>query len=236
VRIAVVNHGGRESVELFDVEGRGRDAALRWRGCVELPEGLLGNDVDVAPDGEIVVTNMAPRHGGIALRLTLLAASVGVETGEVIAWSRDRGWRRVPGSRGAGPNGIVLSPDGRLVYFADNGHHRVTRLPRAGLPEGAAPDAADLGANVDNVTWTPDGRILAIAHTGGVEAVLQECLMDWALFEIDAATLEARELFRHDGRVLCGATSAQRIGGRYYIGSMNEERIGVWRPEGRSAP
>jgi hypothetical protein len=55
--------------------------------------------------------------------------------------------------------------------------------------------------------------------------------MHWSAWEIDPETLEARELLDHESEVLCGATSALRVGGRMLIGSMNETRIGVWRPQ-----
>ncbi len=41
-------------------------------------------------------------------------------------------------------------------------------------------------------------------------------------------TLEAQRLLQHDGDTLCGATSAQRVEGRIYIGTMAETRLGVW--------
>jgi hypothetical protein len=145
------------------------------------------------------------------------------------AWRRGCGWRRLAGTRGAGPNGLVLSPDGERVFFAENGSQRVVRVPRAGA-SGEQPAAfAPLPSNVDNVSWN-DGRIFAVVHKGGASALFQACLMHWAVWEIDPETLEGREVLDHRGEVLCGATSAVRVAGRMLIGSMNETRIGVWRP------
>jgi hypothetical protein len=228
VRVAAVGHGDREAVELFDLAGSGRDAVAHWRGCVRLPPGLLGNDVAVAPDGELVVTNFVPRREGVALRLELARAALGFETGEVLAWRRDAGWRSLPGTRAAGPNGVTLSPDGERVYFAENGRGRVVRVTRRGAGAGGA-SFSDVRFHVDNVRWVDGDRLLAIVHTGGVGAVLERCLLDWALVEVDPDSLAARELLRHDGRVLCGATSAVRVGEHVLIGSMSEERIGLWR-------
>ena len=185
----------------------------------------MGNDVAIAPDGEIVVTKFIPFREGIALRYQALRASVGFESGEVLAWRRDRGWRAVAGTRGAGPNGLVLSADGELVYFAENGRRRVGRVPRA----GGAPEFATVASNVDNIAWA-DGRLLAVVHKGGVRALFQACLMHWAIWEIDPESLESHEILDHRGEVLCGATSAAKVGDRYVIGSMNETRVGVWRP------
>lgn len=229
VAVAVVNHGGREAIELFDLFGEGRSVVLSWRGCIPLPPGLMGNDVAIAPDGEVVVTNFVPRYEGIALKYVLLKAALGFETGDVIAWSRERGWRVVPGTRGAGPNGLVLSPDGRFIYFAENGRHRVVRVPRDGASPEQPPHFAALGSNVDNISWADEGRLLAIIHTGGIESAFEPCLMSWALWEVDTNTLKARELMHHRGETLCGATSAAKVGDRYLIGSMSETRIGVWR-------
>jgi hypothetical protein len=223
-RVAVVNHGGRESIELFDLVGRGREARLTWRGCVTLPPDLLGNDVALAPDGEIVVTNFVPRVSQPRLWLEIAAAALGFESGEVLAWRPQRGWRSIPGSRGAGPNGLILTRDGETVFFAENGRDRVVRLPRA----GGEPQHIDVGANVDNLSWDGE-RILGVIHTGGVGAIFQACLMDWAIVEADAAARSARRIFAHDGATPCGATSALRLGDRIYVGSMSEDRIGVLR-------
>ena len=69
----------------------------------------------------------------------------------------------------------------------------------------------------------------------GRRAALETCLAKWALWEIDPATMAARELFRHDGEVLCGATAAAFVRDRYLIGSMSETRVGVWR-DGAAPP
>jgi hypothetical protein len=230
VTVAVVGHGAREAIELFALEGKGRSAALRWTGCVPLPKDAMGNDVAIAPDGEIVVTKFIPRTEGIGLRYEALRASVGFDSGEVLAWSRERGWRAIAGTRGAGPNGMVLSADGELVYFAENGEQRVVRVPRAGATAEQPAAFAELPSNVDNISWA-DGRLLAVVHLGGARALFQDCLLHWAVYEVDPDSLAVRELLDHEGEVLCGATSVAKVGERYLIGSMNETRIGVWLGE-----
>jgi hypothetical protein len=229
VLLAVVGHGEREAIELFELRGSGSSASLHWRGCVPLPPDAMGNDVGLAPDGEIVVTKFIPYREGLALSYQALRASVGFESGEVFAWRPGSGWRTLAGTRGAGPNGLVLSPDGERVFFAENGRQRVVRVPRAGASAEQPAAFAALPSNVDNVSWN-DGRLLAVVHEGGVGSLFQACLMHWSVWEIDPETLEARELLDHRGEVLCGATSALRVGDRVLIGSMNEARIGVWRP------
>jgi sugar lactone lactonase YvrE len=190
----------------------------------------MGNDVGIAGDGEIVVTSFVPLRQGLELRFVLAKAALGFDTGELLTWRCGRGWRALPGTRGAGPNGMLLSPDGRFVYYAENGRDRIVRLPREGASPERPPAYAEVGGNPDNLSWTDDGRILAVIHTGGIQAAFEPCLMKWALWEVDPGTLAARELLRHDGATLCGATSAAFVGGGYLIGSMSETRVGIWRP------
>ena len=52
----VVNHGGRESIEIFDVLVDGDRPALRWRGCRLMPPGQVGNAVAAFADGTLLVT------------------------------------------------------------------------------------------------------------------------------------------------------------------------------------
>jgi hypothetical protein len=52
----VVNHGGRESVEIFDILLGGATPKLVWRGCRVMPAGQVGNAVASFADGTLLVT------------------------------------------------------------------------------------------------------------------------------------------------------------------------------------
>ena len=64
VRIAfvshrVVNRALTDSIQLFDLsEG---DAPFQWRGCLNLPEDVIGNDISFLDDGSLLATNFIPR-------------------------------------------------------------------------------------------------------------------------------------------------------------------------------
>jgi len=62
--VAVVAHDPREAIELFELIPTGGAHRLRWSGCVPLPPGTTGNDVALAPDGSLLVTNFTPRSSG----------------------------------------------------------------------------------------------------------------------------------------------------------------------------
>src|SRR5690348_8049991 len=55
-RLYVVNHGGRQSIDIFDVDARGAEPQLTWTGCVAMPEGTSANGVASFDDGTILAT------------------------------------------------------------------------------------------------------------------------------------------------------------------------------------
>src|SRR5262245_27055360 len=50
------NHGGRESIEVFDVDARGAAPTAVWIGCVLTPDKLPVNSVAAFSDGTLVAT------------------------------------------------------------------------------------------------------------------------------------------------------------------------------------
>ncbi len=235
VRIAVVGHGGREAIELFDLTGAGDSAALSWRGCVPLPPGTTGNDVSLAADGEIVVSNYMPQMGGWRGLYHTLKSGLGFNTGDVMAWRSGQGWRHLTGTAAPAPNGVLVTPDGATVFYAETGSGRVSRVPRAGAAAGSTAEHVVIGGNPDNLSLSPRGTILAATHTDGAAFLLcafgrVPCRTGWSLFEIDPATLHARQLLHHDGSVVGAVASAAEVDGRTYFGAVFDDRIGVWQP------
>ena len=56
--VYATNHGGRESIEVFEIDMRARSAAppVTWVGCVPLPDKLAANSVAAFTDGTLVAT------------------------------------------------------------------------------------------------------------------------------------------------------------------------------------
>lgn len=239
VRVAIILHqvkGGvmSDSVQLFDLTGSGDDPALAWAGCIPYPREVVGNDLVLLSDGSILATNYAPSATPAALGKSVLRGALGGNTGDVIRWSPQRGWSHIPGTAGAIPNGITVSRDEKTFFFADAGHWRVgigqvdpaSRAPIAFVAVGGAPD---------NLTRAPSGAVLAAVNTlsGDVPFLCslggRQCRSGWAVWEIDPATRKAREVVADNGKRLATATVALEHGGRLYIGSMAEDRVGVYR-------
>jgi hypothetical protein len=234
VHVAVVAHGVREAVELFDLVGTGNMARLTWRGCVPLPPDEVGNDVALTLAGEIVVSNFQPTMNGLRGAYYMVRSGLGWPTGDVIVWRAGEGWHHVPGTSAAGANGVAVSPDGMMLFYAETGAGRVARVPLAGLPAGAAPGFATTGGHPDNLSWSSRKTLLAAVHTGGVGLltclVARPCRSAWSIVEIDPVTLATTVLLHHDGQLVGAVASAAELDGRFYLGAVFDDRIGVWHP------
>jgi hypothetical protein len=221
VPIAVVGHGDREAVELFDLRGEGSSLELVWRGCVPLPAGTAGNDVAIGADGSLYVTNYLPTVHGLHALLALRRGARGEATGDVLAWTPEQGWRHLPGTEAALPNGIALARDGDTLFVAENASRRLMRLS---LRTGERTPGGALSGHPDNLSWTERGTLLAAL-------LLPEPPGGFEIAEVDPATLAAKQRFAHDGSAIHSVTSAVEVEGTLFLGSMADDRMGAWRLE-----
>ena len=122
-----VNHGGRESVEVFIVDLSKSRPVFTWKGCVVAPKGFWPDAVASLPDGGIVVTSLwDPTDANRVAKL-----SSGQPVGALDEWHPGKGWTQVPGSDGmSGPNGVIVSPDGKDIYVAEWSGKRIARIDR----------------------------------------------------------------------------------------------------------
>lgn len=225
MQVLVVNHGGRESVEMFELgRTRGR-AVLAWRGCVPAGADDFLNDVAALPDGGFLVTVMMKRSDSEALA----RAFRGENTGYVLRWHPKDGWSRLPGSDAAMPNGVQTDSRGRYAFVSNTGTSQVLKLA---LPGGERLGAANT-AHADNLSWTADGQLLA-AGMNEVDRVAvarcrtgsePECFAPSHVDEIDPQTLRVRRVFDYGNRELHPASIGLRVGNRLYVGSYAGGRL-----------
>jgi len=229
-RLLVVNHGGRESIELFEISFSEENSrmALTWRGCVVAPAGVWLNDVVGLPGGALAVTNMTARDTDTA-GFKALEQSRAV-SGYALEWQPDSGWRELPGTAGSLPNGIEVSADGRTLYINYYLGGQVAAVERA---SGRRPWLAEV-AGPDNSSWAPDGRLLVASHASTLDEVLHcaestedFCPIPYTIVALDPATGAAAPLFSGGGAPFGGATVALQIGRRVYLGSFAGERMGL---------
>jgi sugar lactone lactonase YvrE len=213
-RLFVVLHGGRESVEVFELDARPATPTLTWIGCAVAPDPVGLNSVRGLPDGGFIATNFLPRNAGPD-GLTVLRG--GALNGELWEWHTATGWQKVPGSESSGANGVELSEDGKTLYVAAWGSQSFFRLARG----GAAPkrDEVKLGFAVDNIRWARDGSILAAGQGMGTTNIVK----------IDPKTLAVKEVVkRPDMPAYGGGTVAVEIGNKLWVGSFRGDRIAIF--------
>lgn len=207
IEVYVVNHAvehgpqagqGRESVEVFEVDLKAEGPSLRWRGAVLGPAWFGGNDLCALPEGGFAVTNFS-YPGPEAMQMGF----AGGICGNVLEWrNREEGWRIVPGTDLNYPNGIALAPGGDAYFVASWGLKKLVRVPRGN--SSVERKEIPLPGLIDNITWTPDGAMLAccqihdvaklfasVAETGKADGPFQAV-------RVDPKTLEVKTLVADD--------------------------------------
>ena len=109
----VVNHGGRQSIEMFELKRAAGSWALVWHGCEVAAHDY--NAVAILPDGGFVGTYpTALSSGGNA------GPFGGAVTGYVAHWTPGKGESEIMGTRIRYPNGVVVSVDGNPITSSED--------------------------------------------------------------------------------------------------------------------
>ena len=210
-KLFVVGHGGREAIEVFEVDTAPANPVVTWIGCAVAPEPIGLNSVRGLPDGGFITTNFLARG---AAREATQRMRDGEKNGELWEWHTASGWVKVPGSEAAGANGIELSPDGKTIYFAAWGQQALVRLSRGVTPPKR--DEVPLGFRVDNVHWARDGSLWGTGQIMG----------GWKAVKIDPATLAVSEIVDEPDAPEFGAgTAVLEVGDKLWVGSFRGNRI-----------
>ena len=224
-QLIVVNHGGRESTEFYQVvDSVGGGHQLIWRGCVVNPEGLAFNDVVAMPEGGFVATmymELPPR--GIDFMLS------GNVTGYLMRWTPQAGFRKLPGSEGAVPNGVQFGRNGNEVFYSNFGGKQVVRYDL--LSERVTGTVA-VSFLPDNISLTPQGMLL-VTGTPDVAGVRDcsarraaSCPLEFIVAAVDPASLSVRHIVEGPPGVIGGGASVTvRIGDMLYIGAYAGDRL-----------
>jgi hypothetical protein len=226
----VVNHGARESIEIFEIFDDGRELALEPRGCVLAPSDATTNDVVVLSDGGFRISDSFRRsENTIVSGLRMRYGSH--RPGFAWEWRASRGYSRIAGSETAYANGIESSPDGRFVYL--NGYFE-NALIKVDTETGRRVGEVSV-SGPDNVTWTDDGRLLVASHHAGTFDLLKclgiergNCGFRFQILEVDPETLASRVILDQEGPPIGAVTVALPFKGRLYLGTFAGDRI-AWR-------
>ena len=237
LQLLVVQHGGRESVEMFEVIPANDSWQLAWRGCAVAPEGGGLNDVVALPDEGFLVTRFGPSSPMSFTFAAAKATILGSETGWVYAWSRAKGFGEVPGTRAAGPNGIEISADGAKIFLNATLASEVLRIDRS----TGAIEARAAVAMPDNLTWARDGRLRVASLRGKMGDLLScsglesgSCAMPFAIVALDPATMETQTVYEGGPGTPSGAgTVGLEVDGALLVGTFAGDRIVRVAAQGR---
>jgi hypothetical protein len=224
----VVNHGGREAVEMFEVQEDDSGLELIWRGCVMAPEDGYFNDLVVLRSGEFRVSQMFPRDAN-PIWMALRIWATGHTPGFVWHWSPANGFERLPGSDAQFANGVEKSADERFLFVNSYFGGEVIKVD---TETGARVGAAAV-PSPDNLAWSPTGELLVASHAASITDTLacQElttgaCGFRFRIVALDPDTLATRVLLDHEGPPMGAVTVALPFDDAVYLGTFAGDRIG----------
>jgi hypothetical protein len=218
-QLYVVNHNTRESMEMYELLPDGTKWKLAWRGCVIASEPY--NDVAALPDGSFMATR--PQ----ALQKEARNLFEGKPSGNVVVWTIGSGEQVLPGSEYGYPNGILVSKDGGSLYISG----WTTRdLHRYDLTTKKEVAKTELTFMPDNLTWTPEGEILAAGIKGVSGNCPSEskypCIQGFVLAKVDPKTMKSRIVYDSNGKALINGVSVGiEAGNAFYVGSFQGDRL-----------
>ena len=227
--VYATNHGGRESVEVFELTvGSGAPSAA-WIGCVLLPPKLGANSVAAFSDGTLVATVL------ILPGRTFEDAFAGRNTGIVLQWTPGTpAFVELKGTELVANNGIETSPDDREFYVASTPTRRIYAFSRAKPGGGPLRFAQLKDFGPDNVRWTADNRLITAGLIDDEPACGGRpkdekgirCPMGYAVATIDPKTMAVTEIARGQRTPsFTGTAMAAVVGNELWLGSFLADRL-----------
>jgi sugar lactone lactonase YvrE len=226
--IYATNHGGRESVEVFELDAGSASPTATWIGCVLAPGRMSFNSVAAFTDGTLVATVL------ITPDKTFEDAFAQRITGVVMQWSPGTpAFTALRGTELSANNGIETSPDDREFYVASTTTKRIVAFARnnTSKPMRVA-QLKEFGP--DNVRWTSDNRLITAGMIddepacGGApktEAGIR-CPRGYVVAAIDPKTMNVTEIARGPATpAFTGTAIAMVTGGELWLGSFNADRL-----------
>lgn len=213
--VYAVNHGGRESVEVFRLNAA--KATAEWVGCAVLPSGANPNSVAALPDGGFVVTKFLDNNDKEAFQHILS----GQVNGVVYRWTPGKGFSEVRGTQLSGDNGILAARDGKWLFVCAYGTHEIYRVPLSGAGQRTS---VKVDFNPDNLRWAPDGTIFATGQFVNAQNLTSK--HGWAAVRLDPETLQVTPLVKEPGYPeFDDATTVVQVGKTLWFGTFRGDRV-----------
>lgn len=234
-RLLVVNHGGREAIEVFAIDARDTSAppTLRWQGCLAMPEGHVANAVASYSDGTVLATVLT--RPGTSITDFVLGRTTG---GVYQRGPRDRAFRLLPGTELPGNNGLETARDDSGFYVIAFGLREVVTYARSDtrqpLWRAQAPEFMP-----DNIHWDGDKLLLAgmvrdEPACGGLRQIINGvadgmlCHRGYAVAQLDPESRRFSLIaYGSPDPTFNGASAAVLLGEELWLGSYQADRIAV---------
>jgi hypothetical protein len=229
----VVNHGGRESIEIFRIDSARDEPQIRWIGCIEMPAATPANSVATYSDGTVLASVLTNPGTSITDFVR------GEATGGVYEWRPgEPAFRLLPGTHLPGNNGIETSPDDREFYVVAFGWHAIVIYARDDTSQPLRKAIAP-GFMPDNLHW--DGSRLILAGMqydepacGGTRKIIDgkaddmRCHRGYTVAALDPHTLEFTILaYAQPNAAFNGVSAARIVEGELWLAAYQGERIAV---------
>ncbi len=240
-QVLVGNRGIDEAVEFYELLwGDAGNPKLIWRGCVSMPDMVIGH-IAAMPDGQGFVATQTHPASWSEIKVQR-ARKDWVQTGRTIVWQRGQRLRILPSSAPYMlPAGALMALDGKSVYITQIGAAPVVR--RYSLPDGEIL-AERLLTQPLTINWTPEGKLLVVDADASVWEwglchrwpKVDPCMLHFSLQVLDPETLEILETaLAHRGPPLGAVTHAVVKGDTLYMTSAHGNRIArtTWPPSRR---
>ena len=223
-RVYLVNHGGRQAIEVFRLSAGATGPALKWIGCAVLPDNGSGNGVAPLPGGGFVASVFQTAGDGQAFA----KMADRKPTGAVYAFTPGKGWKKLAHSDMSGANGVEVS--GGYVLVNAWPEQKVYRFK---IGSDAAPAEVKTPFLPDNVRRLPDGNILVAGQDGDIKRLLSpcgkpRCVAGWWVAHLDPRTMTLKTLLHVPATEAFGdATSALKVGNELWVGTYMGDRLAI---------
>lgn len=233
----VVNHGGREAIEVFEIRSSGRatEPTLHWQGCLLMPAGHVGNAVATYSDGTVLVSVLT-RPG-----TSITDFERGQNTGAIFERApASSAFTLIPGTALPGNNGLETAANDKGFYTIAFGLRAVVTF-RRGDPGGPKGIFAAPGFMPDNIHR--DGKHLLLAGMnsdepacggkrqiiGGVADTML-CPRGWKVARFDPRNGKFRIIAQGErSAAFNGVSQALVLDQTLWLGSYQADRI-AFRP------
>jgi hypothetical protein len=236
IELYVINHGGRESVEIFQVilpNANHEKINIKWQGCVLADaQNYFFNDLVSLDNGGFIATNMFNKNDikVLGINFEMLKALFGMNVSKLVKWTPNAGFIEMEGITGAFFNGIAITDDNQFLFvnsYYDNQTLKINLTSQKIVNNVPV-------QHPDNSAWDEQGNLLIASHTGKkldwikcfMDKSIQNCAAGYSIISMNPASMDTTTLFSHSGgNPGAGVTVAKQHGPHIYMGSFKSQRL-----------